>query len=374
MTTTTFRETVSFGGATIEYRSFNLADVGLVFNEDKLRQGGVSVVGVKIDGETLTYSERFGISFATLLKQSPSIFALFGVDEVVARALLRRVVKGEACVAIDRTVPGEPVALAVAPLEKNFFTLQHLRRFLDTVGTYGKARPYAGGGTFALDFNLSILHRPFDVQGVKMTPFLNMQLAIDGWGRPAAWLGLEVGGSRRMLQAKADAFRTYANIGEDAGKFVPSLTRFTRSFSNEEGFEALRARLEASHLASASLGEVNSFSRAAGNCNLPASATAQIAKLMNDEAGRFSLASLEMVSAKRLVRIPSQVAVSDLIGMAVEFTTADGVTNAEPLHAWIGRTIADEAGFDLENSLDAPKATALHYLAEDTLAEVQRLP
>ena len=36
--------------------------------------GGVSVVGVKIDGETLRYSDRFGISFATLLKQSPSIY------------------------------------------------------------------------------------------------------------------------------------------------------------------------------------------------------------------------------------------------------------------------------------------------------------
>ena len=367
MSNESFKQTVSFAGAIIEYRSFALADVGLVFNDDKLRMGGVSVVGVKIDGETLRYSDRFGISFATLLKQSPSIFALFDVAEVVARALFRKIVKGEACIAIDRTKPHESVALAVAPIDKHFFTLQHLSRFMESVGSYARVRPYFGSGTFALDFDLSVIHRPFEVHGVQLKPFLNMQLSIDGWGRPAAWLGLEIGGTRQMLQAKADAYRTFANIGEDAGKFVASLTRFTRSFSNEEGFEALRARLEASHFASASLGEICSFERAAINCGLPETAAAKIARLIHAEAGRFSLASLSMVSAKRLVRIPSQFAVSDLIAMAVEFTNLEGVKSAEPLHAWIGRTIADEAGFDLEASLEKPRAPKTSYLAEDTL-------
>jgi hypothetical protein len=53
--------------------------------------------------------------------------------------------------------------------------------------------------------------------------------------------------------------------------------------------------------------------------------------------------------------------------MAVEFTNLEGVKSAEPLHAWIGRTIADEAGFDLEASLEKPRAPKTSYLAEDTL-------
>ena len=362
MISTTPSQTFSFNGAIIEYRPFSLQDVTLQFDEKKLADGSVKISAVLIGCDTLEFTERFGTSFATLLKQKATIFNLFSVAEVIARGLERKTVSGSAMITIDHSHPGTPKALSVCPANKKFFTLAHMKQYADLLGSAAAVGAYAGDATFSIDYDLSRVHRPLEICTRLFRPTLNLRVSIDSWGKPSAWLGLKCDYSGHTLRALADAFRSGTNIGEEAGRYVSALSRFTRSFANEAGYNTLHARLLAAHSAQASLAEFQRFEGAALRSQLSEKGACCVALWSQKEANRYSLPSLGFAPQKRLVRAPSSMTIADLIMLAVELAEEESTGSALPLFEFVGALLAEESGFDLEGTLESHRPLQLRYL------------
>jgi len=363
-----YSQTFTFGGAMIEYRSFDLPSVKLTFDADKLSTGGVVVTKVNIAGEEMEYTSRFGVSFATLLGQSPSVFNLFSPDEVIARGIARHKVGDKAVIAIDRT-GGRTKALAVSPFTKRHFALPHLEKYMEMLGAAGTLGDYDGDGEFRVTYDVSDRHKPFSFFDLEFSPNMTIRVSVDGWGKPTAWLSLALRSRGVSLRAQSKAFCSSANIGEESGKYVSALARFTRGFSNEEGFGTLATRIEAAHSASASLAEFLEFEKAVTNASVSDVARTRLSRFAYDEASRFGLSSLGVVSKKRLVRAPSNFSVADLIMLGAEIASKEAKGKVDSIYEWIGGLLADDSGFDLEGTLESEggRTTMESYLAEDAV-------
>ena len=365
-----FSRRVAFGGATIEYKAFDLAAVKLVFDEQKLAQDGVRIKAVVLDGEVLGYSERFAISLATLLRQSPSIFTLFDVGEVVARALKRKKVSGRALITIDRTNPLSPKALAVARSDKRFFSLSHVQEYLAKCTTPVVKSEYHGDGLFSITHDLAASHATRLVAAQSLSPAIVMKLFIDGWGRPSAGLAFRRLNSGEIVAVTAPPFRSEPNLGEDTEDFVSGLLAFAQDFEAEKEFTDLAARIEAAHLSRSSLGEIDSFAKAVGKSSISTEIYKHIEGLVTQSARVYGLSSLTGLSKKRSAVIPSIKTMADLLFLGAGLCNADRNGGTGPIGEWISKVLSDQEGFDLEGSLESPVISTDEAIASpDTAAD-----
>lgn len=349
-----YSKRVAFGGATIEYKAFDLAAVKLVFDEQKLAQDGVRITAVVLDGEVLGYSERFGISLATLLRQSPSIFTLFDVGEVVARALKRKKVAGRVLITIDRTNPLSPKALAVARFDKRFLALSHVQEYLAQCTTPVVKSEYLGEGMFSITHDLAASHAARVVESHSLSPAIVMKLFIDGWGRPSAGLAFRRLNSGEIVAAAVAPFRSEPILGENTDAFVSNLVAFVRDFEAEKGFTELAARIEAAHLSRASLGEIDAFAKTVAKSTVSSEILKHIEGLVTKSARVYGLSSLVGLSKKRTSVIPSIKSIAELLFLGAGLCNADHTGGTGPIAEWISKVLADPEGFDLEGSLDSP--------------------
>ena len=184
------------------------------------------------DGRRMAVSSRFWGSFSSLLNLNRSVFDLFSHEEVFERISQTKrqnvrvacEVAGEGGRMLSCTNPAKPI----------------LR--VDEVSSL--VQQYGGGGvsyhdgvvtsTFECPFPAN-----FKVAGDDFRTQFTLQMPIDGYGLPAAFLALLRLVCTNGMVAMAPAFKTAFQLGRESSSLLPILERAMVSFNNEEGFHVL---------------------------------------------------------------------------------------------------------------------------------------
>jgi hypothetical protein len=175
---------------------------------------------------------------------------------------------------------------------------------------------------------------------------------------------------RNGLVAYANAFQSQLAVGKQADSVIHSIARALDSYSNDEGYAAIQQRLDASTKSWASIRETANLykllakllthdhvRRAVPADDQPATEAPDgvlhsYTRLTGDMAEMYGLASVETLPVKRQGVLPAKCSMYDLLNFATEVATHRTVTpfGKLQLQAWVGRTIADRNGFDLEGT------------------------
>ncbi len=207
---------------------------------------------------------------------------------------------------------------------------------------------------------------PWTVGGDSFKQTFTMETPIDGLGLPSVYLSLIRQTCTNGMVGYAPAFRTTISIGKDDGDNpILPLSRAMECFSNDEGFDALRQRLETSLNSEASVYEVRMLAKAihadlreqrdgfATHCS--ADVFTALTELTGDVALKYAVATEEAISRKKQSQLAMDCTIYDLINFATEVTSHHGdllATGATKTIAWVGQCLAEVGGYDLENSLD----------------------
>ncbi len=208
----------------------------------------------------------------------------------------------------------------------------------------------------------------FQVAGELFAPKFTFEVPIDGYGSPKIMLSCMRMVCSNGLVGYAPAFTTTINTGSGKDQNTMfSVNRALESFSNEEGFGALRKRLESSTLSWCSVNESVTMYKVMAKV-LSAKyiqATSSIAdeesdathvmkawhRLTGDVSQIYGVAHADALSNKRMRTLPVRCTVYDMINFATEVATHHcEPTAAKTIHAAIGGLIGSGEEYDLEGS------------------------
>ena len=184
-------------------------------------------------------------------------------------------------------------------------------------------------------------------------------------------------------------FRTSLALGKGADDVTPTITRALESFNSDDGFAALRQRIESAGKSWSSIYETQQLQKLL--CSLHAdkqlidSPSADLkgnlipdyfarsgpvrnegaggagptnsriltsfGKMTGDVQASYGLANLDSLSAKRQRTLPTDCKVYDTLNFATEVATHYATPKAaRRLQAWVGQSVAEE--FDMEGTVD----------------------
>jgi hypothetical protein len=155
--------------------------------------------------------------------------------------------------------------------------------------------------------------------------------------------------------------------GEIVSDAIPTFRRFLESYNNEEGFAAIRQRLEAAGTSPASLDEFYSLYKTLTNASMASlhkgakndegmynsDLTTKLREMAGDVLDIYGLVSLDGLAPKQRRKVPVQCTVLDLVNFASEMATHRANSEqSRKISAWVGGALSDVGGFDLEGTLD----------------------
>lgn len=228
-------------------------------------------------------------------------------------------------------------------------------------------------------------HR-FEVLGDSFENKFIMSTPIDGYGSPNLYLSLLRAACTNGLVAYAKTFRSSLSLGKAADDVGPSLTRALDGFNHDEGYAALRSRIESAgnswcsvyesqtlykllvKLHSDELLNVNDQQVPKGTNIADLLTTKKDTKrrlgdadpvgspiltafhrMAGDTCEEYGLANLDALSAKRQRTLPVRCTVYDALNFATEAATHYASSaGARQLQAWVGTRISDE--YDMEGT------------------------
>jgi len=303
----------------------------------------------------LKVTPRFLRSLASRFHVGESFFKYFPPDEVFAR--LQKV---HPRVRVRLTLDKNR-ALAMSNPTKGIVHPEDLVRLLrEQAGRVTNVNYYLGVVTSTHEMD----DAPWSVGDDDFRQTFTMETPIDGLGLPSVYLSLIRQVCTNGMVGYAPAFRTTISIGKDDGDNpILPLSRAMECFSSDEGFDALRQRLEASLNSEVSVYEVRMLAKAihtdlAGRHSdvmRSADVFTALTELTGDVALKYHVATEEAINRKKQSQLSMNCTVYDLINFATEVTSHYGdmlSTGANKTIAWVGQTLADAGGYDLENSLD----------------------
>jgi len=188
------------------------------------------------------------------------------------------------------------------------------------------------------------------------------EIPMDGFGLPSVYLSMIRQICTNGMIGYAPAFRTDISLGKDKSDgIVGPLGRAMDCFSNEEGYAAIRERLESARRSEASVYEVRLLARAITRDSIPRKRFEmqklydKLWRLSGDLSVKYGVASDEAISPKKQRMLPMDCTIYDLITFATEVTShhGDKLQSGRQIHAWVGQTLAAE--YDLEGSLAKDK-------------------
>ena len=341
--------------------NMNIGDITPIWSESTENNGiakrRLTHITIPDGGGTkkLEVTQRFLKSLAARFHVGESFFKYFPPDEVFAR--IQEVhPRTRVRLTIDK---GK--ALAMSNPTKGIVHPEDLVRLLREQGTRVTSVEYHLGvvtSTHEMD------DAPWSVAGDSFKQTFTMETPIDGLGLPSVYLSLIRQICKNGMIGYAPAFRTTIAIGKDDGENpILPLKRAMECFSNDEGFDALRQRLEAALNSEASVFEVRMLAKAI-NTDLAGKREdiiragdvfTALTELTGDVALKFAVASDEAISRKKQSQLAMDCTVYDLLNFATEITSHHGPLlndGATKIIAWVGQTLADAGGYDLENSLN----------------------
>lgn len=367
----------------IEYGGANLT----AFKVEETRDGG-EVNLISIDGRTVEPSPRFWGSLCSQYSSygmSLRMFKLWTHAEVFQRLtdVLGTTGKERLRYALEDRGAGHPRLLAVTNPRK---ALLQYERASEVLTRYGARNvEYAHG--VVRSTHVPARMDDFEVAGDQFSHQYIMETPIDGYGNPLIYLSLLRQVCTNGMIGYAKAFKSEIAIGRGGtdADTVHSVTRALDSFSNEEGYAALRQRFEAAALSWASIYEVNRVAKTlhlmaqrgmflqpgvnpAGmvenfafrrgvvlklddteTCPVAIKIMRAFTQLVGDLTRKYGVSHLDAFSRKKMERLISYCTMLELLNFATEIAThycteSDG----RLLQAEVGSLISSE--YDLEGS------------------------
>lgn len=347
----------------ISYKDVNVSSIRLLRSSKNPKDPNSpqKITHLEVNGDTIAHSDRFLTSMCAIYGFAPSIFNYFTPDEVLSRIVEKK--KSESVIRLAIEDNGtRKRALGVSKPTKPLLRVNALEDLLTRNGMSIKDASYHDGV-------VTTWHEPrlaynFKVAGDDYASKYVIETPIDGYGVPSAYLALirEVCTNGAIGYTKA--FRSQASLGKNEADAFHSMVRFTEAFSNEEGFAALRERLESALTSPVSLEEyhqvykiltgdvMKSLHTNDSGKPVPASESS-IGNRLSGLCGSlavYGIANFDALTQKRRRVIPTTTKMYDLINFVTEIATHQAnVEQARKLQGWVGTTITGE--YDLEGTL-----------------------
>jgi len=371
----------------IEYAIAPIREIKIV---DRTPKGHVTMI--EIEGRKMQPTGRFWTSLCSTFSThglSTKIFKLFQHDEVLKRLTDRLGGDDKARVryAFENYDPTPGRLLAVTLPTKAIVPID---RIGETLGRYNALSVEYGDGI------MRSTHTPNHMADFKIGPDVMahqycMETPIDGFGSPLIYLSLLRQVCSNGMVGYARAFRSEISIGRgnnaDADVMF-SVERALDSFSNEEGYQALRQRYESATQSWASIMECNRILKvftAMAQKNMFIDTPAPNAKIINSLAKKrtaviggdgaaevegnptaikilraysqltgdlcsiYGLTHLDALSRKKMQQLPARCSMYELMNLTTEVATHFcDARNGRLLHAEMGNMVSCE--YDLEGT------------------------
>lgn len=374
MSTMTVPKTDSkkFEYSTARIRDFSIKEKAHVKTENKggaYRVTPASVASVSINGEDgIVPTKRFWHSMQVRFGFSPNIFRYFSHAEVFNR-ISEKAPDDTVRYCIERG-DSKPHLLAVTNPKTAIVKNDDLMELLGRSDTQGMSY---------IDGIVQSTHQPrvnngaYKILGDDFCNQFELHTPIDGFGKPNIYLRLLRLICTNGMVGISKAFRSEVNIGKDDADVGFTLQRAIEGYNNEEGFNAIRDRIDSAGNSWASVNECNRLyrvlSRAASAKGLETRGRDMVRladggteiiptaspifhdfhKLTGDLNHIYGLTSLDTLSIKRQRTLPAACKVYDLINFASETATHHAKSNgAKAVQTYIGSLLSNE--YDLEGT------------------------
>jgi hypothetical protein len=340
---------------------FFTADIGDITPgwEDHKRSDGIvekKMNTITYEGAEYGVGERFILSLCSKFGISVSIFYLFDPAEVFER--IQKVhPRGRVRVVTEATATGTKCLAATAPT-KSFVDFDTLFRILTKPSRLAKVR-----NAYYTEGNVTTVHvmneAPWEISGEIFQQAFTLDTPIDGYGLPSIYLSLIRESNGTLLTADTKTFKSEVQLGKGSDKPEIPITRALDTFNNEEGFQALRQRMDSARTSFASLHECDSLSKVLRRClnrNINPEQYEGIFEALRSTTGdvsqKYGIATEDSLSPKKARLLPMDCSILDLIYFDMEVITKrrSMAVNSRPLSQWVGQIIDNE--YDLEGSMD----------------------
>lgn len=364
------------------YTFMPVSDMRVIVEEDP-KSGKKVCTKVLVQDEELNPTERFWTSLFARYGFNKAFFNYFDHAEVFQR--ISQVEKNDRMrLCIERDADGAGTLMAVSNPEKPIVVYDELMELLTK---------YRGEDVTYFNGIVESTHTPrtggnkFEVAGDDFVNRFLMATPIDGYGAPNIYLSLLRLACENGLVGYSKAFKSGLALGKADDDVAPSLTRALDGFGNDEGYAAIRQRIEAAATSWASVSEaqdglykllvrmhskraieetqgvpvnakvINRCLQNAGGPNADElEGTGSVIlkafhALTGDTSRLYGLANMDSLSPKRKRTLPVKCTVYDLINFATEvgthYSTPEG---SRAISGWIGTLVTDE--YDMEGTKD----------------------
>ncbi len=364
----------------IETKIISIKDIQVVKPEK-----GTKVDSVEVNGETIKTQQRFWTSLFSRYGFNNQFFKYFSHDEVFDR-IHNTEKKDKIRVCIERSEGRAGRMLAVSNPTKPIADFDDVMELLQRYD--GERLTYHNG-------ELSTLHSP-RIGGSQLIAgdlFHNkfaVHVPVDGYGQTNIYLAMLRQVCDNGLCAVSKAFRSTLQLGKSDDSVVPTLVRALDSYNNDEGFHALRSRIESSSQSWASVYEASALYKQLIKMHLAEELDAalpeggyasMVTKLLVDgpkvapsrylESERlneftpvlsafhrltgntsslYGIANADDLSIKRQKALPVKCTVYDMVNFATEVSTHhSNPAGQRRLQGWFGTAVSNE--YDLEGTV-----------------------
>lgn len=342
---------------------------------------------VAMDGQEVNATKRFWSSLTSRYSTygiSMNLFksGMFTPEEVFER--LAKVVKdGNVKYTIQDNVggvdengnPALPKLLAISDPGKPVISHDLIMEKLEGYNGEDTGATYLDG--IDVD-NLGIVrstHTPkrldnFKIASDEFMHKFTFEIPIDGYGKPKVFLSLLRLACENGMVGYAPCFTSEISAGRGEGDYMFAIERALDSFSNDEGFGALRERLDLATRSWASVAEAcdvyKKLGTVLGSGHFLNKGTGNIAdsvpdhtaimgawhKLTGDISATYGIAHTDAMSRKKQERLPVRCSVYDMFNFVTEVAThyVDDAA-ARSLHAIVGQKVGAVEEYDLQDSM-----------------------
>lgn len=374
--------------STFEYTFSPINDL-VVETRENPKTGKPEVKHVLVQDEPLKPSERFWTSLFARFGFNKAFFRYFDHAEVFDR--ISEVEAGDRMRLCIERGKDETTGrrfnrlLAVSNPAKPIVAYDELMEMLGSANTHTMSY---GNGIIESTHSPRVGGTSFEVMGDTFKNRFMLATPIDGYGMPNVYLSLLRQICTNGIVGLAKAFRSGVSLGKGDDNVAFALTRVLDQFNNDEGYAAIRNRIESAAESWASVYETTALykllvklhnnrdvalggdgasmespyvkrmlSNARDNNRVPedgeivSPVLTAFHEMTGDTTRLYGLANLDALSAKRQRTLPVKCKVLDAINFATEVATHYASTGgARLLNAWTGSLISGE--YDMEGTAE----------------------
>ena len=313
------------------------------------------------DGRKFGVCGRFWSSFCSLHNLSRSIFDYYSHAEIFERItsvrghMVRITAQGQGGQE-DRPIASGTLVACTSPTKPVLL----IKDANDLIERYSGQKALYHDGMVTASFDAPFPQQFKVAEDEFKTRFL-MQMPIDGYGLPSAYLELLRVKSQTSAVGLSKAFKTVFQLGKDDNGLSYVLDRAMRTFNNEEGYHAFKLRLETATKSWASFYEAGAIREVILQTliadGFEAPQRMEILKGFDNMCGNpltyYGMAGANELSQRKAKTIPVQATVYDLFNFATEVAThhLKAPEFKMKVNAWVGGTMAN-GEYDLEGTLE----------------------